>query len=270
MSKANDFVNLSNGIKISYCEAGSKTGVPVVLLPGLSDSYHIFDLLLPHLSERMHIYAITPRGHGDSSYPDSGYQTINFEDDLLLFMDALHIEKVVLIGASSGGFSARGFAVHHPERTRALVLMGVPPTLQGIPAVEKLWNEEISKLTDPVSVNFVERFILDSFSESVPQGFVDLTLQESLKLPARVWRETTAGILQEEFPGNLAQIQCPALIIWGEDDKLLNKKSQEKLAETIPGSKLEVINGAGHMLYCEKPKEVGCIINEFIADLQGI
>ena len=268
MSQTNDFIKLRNRIQISYCEMGSETGIPLILLHGLADSWHIYELLMPYLPESLHVYAVTQRGHGDSSCPDSGYRTVDFEGDLLLFMDALHIEKAVLLGASSGGFTARSFAVNHPERTMALVLIGSPASLRGIPIVEEIWHSHISKLTDPVSSDFVKLFAMSTFSKMVPQAFVDLMLQEYYKLPARVWRETTEGILQEDFPGLLGEIRCPALIIWGDHDKILNKRSQAALAKAIPGSRLVVLKGAGHMLHCEDPEGVASEITGFLEKKQ--
>ncbi len=260
-------VDLRNQIHISYCETGSRTGVPLILLHGLADSWHIFELLMPYLPELLHVYAVTQRGHGVSSCPGSGYRTIDFEGDLLMFMDALCIEKAIILGASSGGFTARSFAVNHPERTLALVLIGAPATLQGTPAIEKIWNDDISKLSDPVSLDFVERFAMNTFSKLVPQEFVDMMIQENLKLPARVWRETTEGILQEDFPGTLNKIRCPTLIICGDHDNILSKKSQEALAKAISSSRLVVQKGVGHMLYCEDPEGVASELVIFIKNL---
>ena len=215
------YTKLSNKVKISYFETGSPAGIPIILLHGLADSWHIFERLMHYLPKSMHIYAMTQRGHGNSSRPDSGYGTRDFEGDLVMFMDSLNIEKAVILGASSGGFPARSVAIHHPERTLALVLLGSPATLQGIPAVKQIWDSAISKLTDPVDMEFVEKFAMSTLSRPIAQKFLEMTLQENLKLPARVWRDTTEGIMKEELPGHLDEISSPTLIIWGDQDKFL-------------------------------------------------
>jgi len=241
----------------------------MILLHGLADSWHIFELLIHYLPKEMHTYAITLRGHGNSSRPNSGYGTRDFEGDLVLFMDSLNIEKAVILGASSGGFPARSFAINHAERTLALVLLGSPATLQGVPAAQEVWNSTISKLTDPVDMEFVKIFLLSTLSKPIPQEFMEMILQENLKLPARVWRDTTEGMMNEEFPGQLDKINSPTLIIWGDQDRLITRSSQEGLAKVIPRSKLVVHKNAGHMLYCEDPKGVASEITTFIEEIQN-
>ena len=261
-------IELSNQVVISYLEAGTPAGTPIILLHGLADSWRIFELLIPYLPKPFHVYALSQRGHGNSSRPESGYATKDFEGDLVMFIDALNIEKAVILGASSGGFPARSFAINYPEKTLALVLLGSPATLQGIPAVQEIWDSAISKLTDPVDRKFVENFAVDLLSTRVTQQFLEMTLQENLKVPARVWRETTEGILKEEFPGELNKIGSPTLIIWGDQDKLLTRRSQEEMAEVILGSKLVVHENAGHLLYCEDPKGVASDIAVYLEEIQ--
>jgi len=262
-------IELQNHIKISYFERGLSSGIPVILLHGLADSWHVFEPLIQYLPKSMHIFSMSLRGHGDSSCPDSGFGTRDFEEDLFMFMDSQNIEKAVILGASSGGFPARNFAVNHPERTVALVLLGSPATLQGIPSVQEVWDSGISKLTDPVDVEFVYGFARSTLSKAITQEFLEMMLKENLKLPARVWRDTTEGIMKEEFPGQLDKISSPTLIIWGDQDKLLTRRSQEELARVIPDSKLVVHENAGHMLYCEDPEGVASYIATFIEEIQN-
>lgn len=268
MIEAEKSIELPNQVTISYLETGTASGIPILLLHGLADSWHIFELLIHFLPKSLHLYALTQRGHGNSSRPDSGYATRDFEEDLVMFMKAINIEKAVILGASSGGFPARSFAINHPDRTLALVLLGSPATLQGIPAVQEIWDSAISKLTDPVDRKFVENFAAEFLSTSVTQEFLEVILQENLKVPARVWQETTEGVLGEEFPGELNKISSPTLIIWGDQDRLLTRRSQEEMAQVISGSKLVVHDNAGHLLYCEDPKGVASEIAAFIEEIQ--
>jgi pimeloyl-ACP methyl ester carboxylesterase len=91
-------------------------GTTLILLHGFGDSLRTFDLMLPFIPESIHTIALTMRGYGDSSKPEIGYCTKDFEEDLVMFMDTLNIEKAVIAGASSGGFTARRFAANHPQR----------------------------------------------------------------------------------------------------------------------------------------------------------
>lgn len=105
---------------------------------------------------------------------------------------------------------------------------------------------------------------MSTFSQPVSQEFLEMILQENLKVPARVWRDTTEGILREEFSGELNKISSPTLIVWGDQDQLLTRSSQEDLARTIPGSRLVVHQNLGHLLYCEDPIGIASDIAVFI------
>lgn len=257
-------VELANHVTISYFEKGSPTGIPLIMLPGLADSWRIFGRLVPYIPESIHIYALSQRGHGDSSRPDAGYRTKDFTTDLAMFMAVRNIDKAIIVGASSGGFTARNFAINHPELTLGLVLIGAPATLQGIAMVQETWKTTLSKLEDPLTKEFVEIFSQSILTESIPVTFVETVLQENLKVPARVWRDTTAGILEEQFPGQLGKVTVPTLIIWGSQDKLLTRSSQEAMAKVIPNAQLIVHENAGHLLYCDHPEEVARDITAFI------
>ncbi|WP_025436870.1 alpha/beta fold hydrolase [Peptoclostridium acidaminophilum] len=257
-------VELANQVMIPYLENGNVEGIPLILLHGLADSLHVFELLLPYIPESIRTITLTQRGHGDASCPQSGYGTEDFSSDLLLFMEALKIEKAVVLGASSGGFAARSFAVENPELTLGLILLGSPSALKDNPFAIEMWESTISKLKDPVDAEFVRGFASSITSQKVPRAFMEMMVKENLKVPASVWKETYKGILAEDFPGKLHKIKAPTLIIWGEEDSILPKSDQEALSKAITNSKLVVCPSAGHMLYLEKPDVVAAKIINFL------
>ena len=103
-------IELPDQVKLPYAEQGHSAGVPLLLLHGFADSWHSFERALPHLPESIRSFALTQRGHGDASRPDTGYNPRDFATDLEAFMDALRLEAAVIAGGSSGGFVARRFA----------------------------------------------------------------------------------------------------------------------------------------------------------------
>lgn len=151
-------VELANRVKLPYVELGDPLGIPLILLHGYADSWHTFKLVLHHLPESIHAFALTQRGHGDASRPEVGYRPRDFAEDVAGFLDMLHLEAAIIVGGSSGGFAARRFAIDRPENTLGLVLMGSPFTLQDKPGVKELWDSTISKLTDPIDPSFVYDF----------------------------------------------------------------------------------------------------------------
>ncbi|HWI45824.1 MAG TPA: alpha/beta fold hydrolase [Rubrobacter sp.] len=261
-------VELPNGVAVPYAEQGDTSGYPVVLLHAIADSWRSFERVLSDLPESIHAFALTQRGHGDASRPARGYHSRDFAADLAAFMDALHLEAAVVVGGSSGGFVARRFAIDHPERTLGLVLLGSPAILRDKPGVLEMWDSTISELKDPISPDLVREFAEGTLTRPVPQAFLETIVQENLKAPARVWRATFEGLLEDDSLEELDKIKAPTLIVWGDRDAILPRSDQETLATAITGSRLLVYPGAGHAFYWEDPGRVASDLAAFIAELE--
>jgi pimeloyl-ACP methyl ester carboxylesterase len=260
-------VRLPNQVELPYAEQGDPSGVPVLLLHAIADSWHTFELLMVHLPDHIHAFAITQRGHGDASRPPAGYRVRDFAADLAAFINEVQLETAVIVGGSSGGFVARRFVIDHPERTLGLVLMGSPASFRDKPGVQELWDSTISKLSDPVDPGFVREFAGSTLAQPVPQVFFETIVQENLKLPAFVWRATFEGLMTDDSFGELHTIKAPTLIIWGDQDTILPRSDQEAVAAAIPGSRLVVYAGAGHAFYWEEPDRVASDLVAFIEAL---
>ena len=250
-----DEVQLANGVRLPFAEQGDRGGVPMVLLHGFLDSWRSFELVLPFLHTSIRAIALTQRGHGDASRPASGYRVLDFAEDLAAFMDAVGVRAAVLVGGSSGGLVAQRFALDHPERVLGLALLGSPVTLRDKPAVREWWDSTVSRLSDPVDPGLVRAFQAGTLARSVPPSFLEAMVRESLKVPARVWRETMAGFLEDDQSAELEKIAAPTLMLWGDQDAL-TQTDQERLRTAIADSRLVVYEGAGHTLYWEEPARV--------------
>lgn len=260
-------VELSDQVRLPYVEQGSPSGAPLVLVHAVGDSWRSFECVLSHLPESTHAFALTLRGHGDASRPESGYRSRDFAADLVGFLDALGLEAAVIAGGSSGGLVAMRFAIDHPDRTLGLVLLGSPLTLGDKPAARALWDSTISKLTDPIDPDFVRRFAEGTVVRPVPEAFLAAMVQESLKAPARVWKATTEGLLEDDFSGELAGIQAPTLVVWGDCDTIPTREEQEMLAAGIPNARLLVYPGFGHAFYWEDPARVASDLAAFVEEV---
>ena len=257
-------VRLPNQVMLPYAKQGDPSGVPVLLLHAIADSWHAFEPLLAHLPDHIHVFALTQRGHGDASRPREGYSVRNFAADLVEFMNEVQLEAAFIVGGSSGGFVARRFVIDHLGRTLGLVLMGSPARLWDKPGVQDLWNSTISKLNDPVDPGFVRDFAASILSQPIPQAFFQTIVQENLKVPAFVWRATFEGLMADDSFEELHSIKAPTLIIWGDQDTILPRGDQEALAAAIPDSRLVVYAGAGHAFYWEEPERVAPDLVTFI------
>ena len=246
---------LAGGLKLPYAEQGPRAGVPVVFLHGYTDSWRSFEPVLTQLPRSIHAFAMTQRGHGDADRPASGYGLEELAGDVAAFMDAVALEAAVIVGSSSGGYIAQRFAVDHPERTLAMVLIGAPRSLRDKPAVSR-FADSLSELSDPIGPAFVREFVESTLSRPVPQKFLEAMIGESMKVPLQVWKATLHGLLGAVPPTEIATIAAPTLILWGDRDEFLLRSDQEALAAAIPGSRLVIYEGAGHVVLWEEPERV--------------
>lgn len=254
---------ISDGISLKYVDEGEPGGIPLILIHGIGDSWHSFTLLFPHLNG-FRIVAPTLRGHGDSDKPDLGYDSNIMADDMITIMDGLKIDKAVVLGASSGGLAARDLAIRYKDRVSALILLGSPLVLSGNIKLRQLYDNVISKFGSEADKDFVESLVSGLSGASIPPWFIKLMTDETMKMPARVWKEYTASLLAEGLPAEINGISVPCLIIWGAEDEITTLSEQKEHTRLIRGSHLVIHEGLGHMLYWEDPKAVAEEISKFI------
>jgi pimeloyl-ACP methyl ester carboxylesterase len=248
------FVKLSTGVRMEYVEQGDSGGVAVVFLHGVTDSWHSFERVLPLLAPNVHAFAISQRGHGDSSRPEHGYLLSDMSRDLCAFMDAVGLERAVIVGHSMGSMVAQRFVVDHPDRVSALALIGAFSTLFRDPGLTDYYRTAIAPLTDPIDAGFAREWQLSTLARAMPADHLDTVVAETLKVPARVWHAAFKGFLETpDFSDELAGVGVPALILWGDGDTYALRASQDRLRSVIPGAKLLVYEGNGHALHWEDP-----------------
>jgi non-heme chloroperoxidase len=256
---------LTNGLVVPYVEAGDPSGTPVVLLHAYADSWRSFELLLPGLPRSIHAFAPSQRGHGDADEPASGYRVEDFADDLAAFLDAVSIERALLVASSSATYTVQRAALADPSRVAGLVLIGAPWSLrEKRPSLAFL--KAVSELRDPVDATFVREFVAGTASPRVPPTFLEAMISESLKVPAHVWRQTLDGLLQAD-PPETGAIDAPTLIVWGDHDAIVPRDDQERLRAAISGSRLLVYERAGHMVHWEEPQRVARDVTSFVDEL---
>ena len=246
-------VRLSTGLQLRYAEQGDREGEAIIFLHAYADSWYWFSRVLPLLSYEYHALAPDQRGHGESDKPGCCYTTDDFAADVDALMDVLGVEKATLVGHSSGGLIAQRVALSYPHRVGRLVLIGAPITLVHNEAVAE-FGEEMLALEDPISPEFVRGFVGSTIHHPIPEEFLAGAVSESLKVPARVWRDYWEGVLlAADDTARLGEIGVPTLILWGERDALLRREEQERRLAAMPDATLRVYPDTGHAVAGEGP-----------------
>ncbi len=257
-------VNLPTGVKLRYMVAGPRNATPILFLHGITDSSHSWSSTTPFLSDTYRTYALDQRGHGDSERPLFGYSMAQFAEDAVAFMDRKGIDRAVVVGHSMGSFIAHQVASVYPERVSHLVLVASAPTSVKNELLTFVWDEFVGQpdFQDPISADFIREF--QTGPNPVDPVFFEKALEETGKVPARVWKAAFRGLLTDDHSDFLDDVSAPTLILWGTEDAIYTSADQTALQAALPGAVFTSYDGAGHNLQWEQPQRVAEDIRDFI------
>lgn len=257
-------ITLSTGVTLRYAVQGDPTGVPMVLLHGLTDSHPSYAPMTAHLPDHIRAYALTTRGHGDSDKPSHGYRLAEQAADVAAFLDAVGHEAAVVVGHSTGSYIAQQFALDHPERTVALVLMGAFRAIAGDPGLTE-FRAELEQIEDPVPEQLAREFQVSTIERPLAPGQLEQAIAESCKVPVHVWKGALEGLLHAVPPTEAGLITAPTRLIWGDRDRYIPRAEQLALEAAIPGAELLVYEGTGHAVHWEQPARAAADVAAFVS-----
>ena len=252
-----------NGISTRVLEAGR--GPALVLSNGTSGHLECYARNVRDLARSFRVICYDSVGHGFTGKPDEPYTLPVYSAHLLGLLDALGVERAFLSGESLGSWISAWFAAEHPERVERLIL-NTPGNVAMDPEVmAKIATSTRESVADPSRERVrarLEWLFAPCNRHLVTDELVDVrraiygqpefrqSVENILVLQDREVRERYQ--YAEEWCG---RIQTPTLIIWTSDDPSGSVEDGELLASWIPGARFMVIEGAGHWLQWEKPKE---------------
>jgi pimeloyl-ACP methyl ester carboxylesterase len=261
-------VALPDAERLAYLDMGRPDGAPVVLIHGYTDNARDWVPLIPYLSKSFRLIVVDLRGHGRSGKPECCYTRFDFAYDLKLLLDALHVEHADIVGHSLGSIIAQTFAEVWPERTRQVVLISSsgghkagspprPPKFDYAAAIHAL-KEPI----DPESPFMIEWWASPS---PVDADFLRRQRRDAAAIPLRVWLAVLdQALIDTDLQRTLPRLKAPTLLIWGEQDPLMEEEVRQTLVAALPQAEVEVFPGLGHNPFWEEPAQCAAAINEFL------
>ena len=286
------------GVRLHYLDFGGR-GDPVLLLAGPGNTAWIYSDFAPRLTGEHRVLALTRRGHGASDMPAAGYDQATLAADIGLFLDALRIRRVHLVGHSEAGSEMTLFAAQHPERVASLVYLDAAYDRTGQEAVER------NSPDHPAPPTAADRATPDAFIAYLfrtrpvyalfPHDVVERDCRASIAPRADgSWGyrmgEAQFGEMQRSIvaaPPAYERLRSPALAIYAvarPEYRLaaatpeMRARIEHFLAETVvpwrqasiaqfraharQGTVVEV--DAVHHLFLQKPAEAARIVNDFL------
>lgn len=247
-------IKLSSGVTLHYAVQGRADGDPVVLLHGIGDSWHSFELVLPHIPDKFRIYALSLRGHGWSDAPAAGYTQRDFAADVGAFMERLNLRHVTLVGHSLGSFVAQAVALEDRGRIARLVLIGSGPGGLGTPEIRAEAQAMFRGVRSPTDAGFARDFQMSVVHAPVPAPFMERMYDQIVRAAPHMWALAAEAIYSADTAAALPRIKVPTLLVWGDKDPLLLRADQEALLARLPNARLVAFPGNGHTPHWEDPE----------------
>jgi pimeloyl-ACP methyl ester carboxylesterase len=269
---------------LSYVVQGAEYGTDgaIVLLHDLLGGAFTWEAILPQLAGlKRAIYAIDLLGHGLSDYPWPADTSVwGHADCLSLLLNQLNLTRIVLVGHGLGGGVAQILATRlSTERVAALVLIDTIcydhvfapdwplPDMQKSQDPELPWNVDPADLqrelraTLPKAVVNTSDFarVIDRYTEPWNSRVGKEVLYQHVRLLIPYYSNAVSS--------DVKALHKPVLIIWGEKDQQNPVKYGERLFREISGSRLVVVQNAGHLILFDAPDEVAGALNDFISRL---
>ena len=255
-----------NGHELHYLRRGE--GEPLLLVMGMSGTHLTWGEPFLRLLERdFEVITYDHRGVGKSSRTEPGYSIADLANDAAALLDHLGLESAHVLGISMGGMVAQELALRDPGRVRTLTLGCTYSGGEG----SALTSPEVSeRLSDAWQAGDRERAIRTGWEANVSAGFAQdedafqsfRQIALDLPVPLPVILGQVQAIYGHDTAERLAEIGAPALVIHGTEDQMLPVANGRMIAERIPGARLEIFDGVGHLFWVEEPERAAALLRE--------
>ena len=281
----------SNGIRLHLVEEGA--GFPVVFCHGFPELWYSWRHQIPALAAAgLRPIALDLRGYGETDKPEAieEYDIQHLVGDLIGVLDALKLDKAVLVGHDWGSFVVWSMAVMHPERVERVVSLNVPyrgrsVVLPPTTVLKQMGNRVAYILFFQEPGRAEARFSSDLtaalhrfydggaadpafLSQEEFQVYLEAFRKGGMSGPLNFYRNIDRNW---ETTSNLADrvVECPCLVVLADKDPVLRPEFAEGMERWLPRLRKEIVSDCGHWTQQEKPEEVNRLLLDFLSDLAG-
>jgi non-heme chloroperoxidase len=300
------FVDVEKDVRLEVLDWGG-SGPPIVLLAGYGHSAHVFDDFAPKLTDVGRVVAVTRRGFGASTHPESGYGDQRLADDVLAVLEALRLENVVLAGHSLGGSEITTLASQHPSRVAGLVYLDALQDPRDFPSADpehmRLFRALPAPMREPKCTRKGDALQAHREAQICNDGFAlpeaELRATHFVeddgtvgwhRSPRHVGRIIGDGQIKRDYskvrgpvlalaelprPGGTPAHYAPtddaeraAIRAFGENTKAYTDRWAASLRKAVPDARLVDLPGAGHLVFLTREAEVLREMRTFVAGLR--
>ncbi|HEY2702374.1 MAG TPA: alpha/beta fold hydrolase [Candidatus Dormibacteraeota bacterium] len=257
----------ADGTELAVTVSGG--GPPLLMIPGLGASRRVYAPLLPLLAARLRVVVFDPRGTGGSGVTPGPYTMAQLAGDAAAVLDAAGLETAAVWGASMGGMVAQHLALLHPARVDRLLLActscggphAVAPTAGATAALlGRGARTPAGAYRLACTVLYAEGW------QAAHPDVIDAEVAERGRHPVRggVFAAQQAAVRGHDTFDSLSRITAPTLVLHGTDDAVVPVENGRILAARIPGARLVLLPGRGHLFFHESPEQSAAAVLGFL------
>ncbi|HEX3953332.1 MAG TPA: alpha/beta hydrolase [Stellaceae bacterium] len=263
-------------MRMHYLDWGNKHLPTILLLHGGALNAHTWDLVCLALRDEYHCIALDQRGHGDTDWAADGDYTMGAQlADTSGFVDALGLDKFILVGMSLGAINSICYAIAHPEKLAKLVIIDAGPEMRR-PGSSRI-RDFVNGVKDTVTIEGIIEKALE-FNPRRDPNILRRSLMHALRQqPDGSWKwkydRRRFEVLDQEahraerakLADGLARITCPTLVVRGGESDVFHEEDAVHLAERLPDGRKVTIPRAGHTVQGDNPKDLVTELRAFLA-----
>jgi len=246
-----------NNYLISYFGIERGNARAVIFLHGWRSSKESWNRVMGHMLSSENIghalYALDLPGFGKSQIPKRDFTVNDYADFVVEFIKKLELKNVSLVGHSFGGRVAIKLAAAHPELINSVVLV------DSAGFVEKQSRKDIMGLISRAVKPLFKPQFMQPLRKAIYQA---LGAEDYVATPAL--QKTFVNVVNEDLTLEMEKIQSPCLIVWGSEDEDTPISYGHKMNTLIQGSRLVIIQDAGHFSFVDKPGQFGDALINFL------
>jgi pimeloyl-ACP methyl ester carboxylesterase len=240
---------------------------PLVLLHGFTENHHMWDGLMPHLSDMSVVIRPDLPGHGNSDFPAEITEMKHLAEWLRDFLAKLNISRCYLAGHSLGGYIALAVAQHFPEMLEGICLLHSTPTADS-PEKQENRDKAIQFIRQNGGNGFVRTLIPSLFSDAFRQQHAEI-VNDSLYRALSTPDDTLIRYLEimKQRPSSeewLLQSEVPVTAVLGTHDPLIACDITAALIDNAPVSHIHILHHSAHMGMLEEPAALGQSLGMFM------
>ncbi|MDO6441339.1 alpha/beta fold hydrolase [Marinobacter sp. 2_MG-2023] len=243
-------------------------GDTIVLVHGFGANKDNWTRIARELTDDFNVYAIDLPGHGESSKQlDLGYRLDQQVTHLARILKALDINEMHMMGNSMGGAITALYAATYPEQIKTAVLFDPAGILEYESELVDLVVAGDNPLIPSKPGDF-ERLMDFALEQKPFAPWPILEVMEEQAIANQAVNKVIFAAIRDasfepDFRNTISRIKDPVLLVWGKEDRVIDYRNGEVFVATIPGARLEVLDGIGHAPMIEAPEESARLFLEF-------